>query len=563
MAIPEAYLKHGSKRYRITKPIFSVGREAGCDVLVNDEQLSRKHALIAAADGRFYLIDFKSSNGVQVNGRRVEESLLNDGDKITMGAQEFIFTGSKAETADKARQADRQAAGAAAGRLTPSGEESPPEVGESLGKLLKQDTLSLLKNRQIDKADSTNKLLILYKVATVITSVLDIKELLNKVMDLALEVLYADRGFIMIPNEKGELVAVVSKSVERDAPKGAILPVSRSIALFTYEKGEPVLTQDALIDKRFQQSGSIQMYNIRSAMSVALQTRNKRLGVLYIDNRIQSSCFNDEDLNLLVAFADMVSVAIDNSKLYHNLRASLEKIKMQQDALVMSEKMAAMGQLSAGVAHEIRNPLTAISGYTQLYFTKHTPEDFFYSKMKLVAEASNRIQRIVDSLLGFARKGERKFETVNVASVLEETLVLAEHTLSKYNKIEIVRDWEPSVPPIMIDRHQMQQVFLNFMINAAQAMPAGGRLTIRTRVENFADDATKVSHVDILFEDSGVGIPPDRQQQLFQAFATFGKKDGTGLGLWLSKSIVEQHKGTIACVSEVGKGTTFCIKLPY
>ncbi|MBI2943650.1 MAG: FHA domain-containing protein [Candidatus Wallbacteria bacterium] len=563
MAIPEAYLKHGSKRYRITKPIFSVGREAGCDILINDEQLSRKHALIAAADSRFYLIDFKSSNGVQVNGRRVEESLLNDGDKITMGAQEFIFSGPRSDIAERGKAAEKQAAGAIAGKLLSPGRDPGGDPGESLGKLLKQDTLSLLKNRQIDKADSTNKLLILYKVATVITSVLDIKELLNKVMDLALEVLYADRGFIMMPNEKGELLPVVSKSVERDAPKGAILPVSRSIAHYTYEKGDPVLTQDALIDKRFQQSGSIQMYNIRSAMSVALQTRNKRLGVLYIDNRIQSSCFNDEDLNLLIAFADMVSVAIDNSKLYHNLKASLEKIKQQQDALVMSEKMAAMGQLSAGVAHEIRNPLTAISGYTQLYFTKHTPEEFFYPKMKLVQEAANRIQRIVDSLLGFARKGERKFETVNVASVLEETLVLAEHTLSKYNKVEVVRDWDPALPPIMMDRHQMQQVFLNFMINAAQAMPSGGRLTVRTRPEKFADDPSRVSHVDILFEDTGVGIPADKQQHLFQAFATFGKKDGTGLGLWLSKSIVEQHKGTISFVSELGTGTTFCIKLPY
>ncbi len=561
MAIPEAYLKQGAKRYRVTKPVFFVGREAGCDILINDDQLSRKHALITSADGRFYIIDYKSSNGIQVNGRRIEESILADGDRITMGAQEFLFSSPKSRIRDVLVPPQDEAAPldeAGPGSL----DGADPLQGQSFEKLLKQDTLSLLKNRQIDKADSTNKLLILYKVATVVSSVMDIKELLNKVMDLALEVLYADRGFIMMANDKGELLPVVSKSVERDAPKGSILPVSRSIAQFTFEKGEPVLTQDALIDKRFQQSGSIQMYNIRSAMSVPLTHKLKRHGVLYVDNRIQSSCFSDADLNMLVAFADMVTVAIENSKLYNNLKMSLDKIKQQQDALVQNEKMAAMGQLSAGVAHEIRNPLTAISGYTQLYFTKHKEDDFFFPKMQRVHEAANQIQRIVDSMMGFARRGERKLEAANINGVLENTLILAEHSLSRYKKVEVIRAFDPQLPDIHVDRHQMQQVFLNFMMNAAQAMPNGGSLTIRTQTESLESDPSQKSHVVISFEDTGVGIPLEKQQKIFQAFVTFGKPDGTGLGLSISKGIVENHKGTITFESQENRGTRFFIRLP-
>lgn len=560
MPQPDVFLKHGARRHRVDKPVFTIGRDTTCDLSINDEQLSRKHSLLLSTEESYILIDFKSSNGVQVNNKRIDEQVLSNGDRIRMGNQEFVFHCTPGRRSLK--PAGASPAGSEAAPPHAAEGEDPSSLSDSFTKSLKQDTLSLLKNKQLNREDDYNKLLILYKVSKVLNSELDIKVVLGNVMDLALEVLYADRGFTMLVNEKGELVPVVSRTVEKPGERGQILPISRSIAHFTFERGEPVLTQDALVDRRFQQSGSIQMYNIRSAMSVCLEHKGRRIGVLYVDNRIQSSCFEEQDLNLLIAFAEQVAMAIENSRLYHSLKGSLEKIKQQQDALVMQEKLAAMGQLSAGVAHEIRNPLAAISGFVQLYFKKETEDHWFFGKMKHVQTALDRMNRIVQSMLGLARKGEKKLEAANVNKVLEETLVLTEASLVKRGRIEVKRDFAPTLPDVHIDRHQIQQVFVNLILNAAEAMKDSGTLTISTRPEHVDGDASQISHVQILFADTGPGIPLAIQEQIFQPFYTQGKAEGTGLGLSISKSIIESHKGTITFESAEDQGTTFCIRLP-
>ncbi len=562
-----AYLEQDGSRYELGDYCI-IGRDLSCTYCFDDELLSRRHAsIVRCGEGRYLLLDLNSSNGVYVNGDEIRECFLEDGDEILMGAQRFVFR-HDAETGRRGASG-----GLASMRAGPAGTSSssgaPTAVirredssGSAIDRIVYEDTLALLRKKAIDRDDVITKLVILYKVGRIVSSVLELDELLSKVIDLALEVLNADRGLIMLYDKKaGKLVHKVSRSRDREQLESGLRNISFSIANYTFKQGRPVLTEDALIDRRFQSSGSIQMYNIRSAMCVPLVAQEEQLGVLYVDNRIQAHSFSEEDLKLLQAFSDQVAIAIKNTILYEQLKRSLKQIQQQQEALIQSEKMAAMGQLSAGVAHEIRNPLTAISGYVQLYFAKHDESEPFYSKMKVIEQALDQINRIVEGLLGFSRKSESRSEQADVNELVEKTLVIAEHTLSRYNKVKVIRKYAENLEQVLVDPRQMQQVFLNFMINAAQAMPEGGTLTIETR--GLVDRKNpERKFVEVIFRDTGVGIPKEKQELIFKPFFTEGKKDGTGLGLSISKSIVEKHRGVIRLESEVGKGTSFYIRLP-
>jgi signal transduction histidine kinase len=219
-----------------------------------------------------------------------------------------------------------------------------------------------------------------------------------------------------------------------------------------------------------------------------------------------------------------------------------------------------MGQLSAGISHEIRNPLTAISGYVQFYFMKFPPGSPFYDRMQKIEDALEQINGIVEGLLDLARKGEGRMEVCHVQAILEATLKISEVSLRRQGKVEIRKDFAEEVPEIVGDRRQLQQVFLNMMVNASQAMADGGVLTVRTR--KGPPDASGEPMAEVVFEDNGCGIPPEIQATIFHAFVTRGKKGGTGLGLSISKNIVDLHGGTIELESQVGRGTRFIIRLP-
>ncbi len=182
-------------------------------------------------------------------------------------------------------------------------------------------------------------------------------------------------------------------------------------------------------------------------------------------------------------------------------------------------------------------------------------------KMKVIEQALLQINKIVEGLLGFSRKSESSLETTTSEQIIEDTLVIAEHSLARYSNVKIERKFTPDLPQIHVDKRQVQQVFLNFMMNAAQAMPEGGTLTIMNRMVADKNNPSK-KFVETIFRDTGIGIPKEKFEKLFQPFYTEGKKGGTGLGLSISKSIIEKHGGCIYLDSKVGVGTTFFIRLP-
>ena len=247
--------------------------------------------------------------------------------------------------------------------------------------------------------------------------------------------------------------------------------------------------------------------------------------------------------------------------LFTDLREKIKMEKKLQEAqmrLIQTEKMASLGSLAAGVAHEINNPLGGILIYASLLMEDfENGDDPRVQDLKRIVDEGTRCKEIVKSLLEFGRQTESKFEPVDTNKAINDGLFFLENQ-ALFHNVQIVKHLDPSIPLIQGDPNQIKQVFMNMMVNAAEAMSeGGGTLTITTGIN--PDE----SSITISFKDTGMGIPPEIQSKIFDPFFTtkeVGK--GTGLGLSTSYGIIQSHHGSIEVESKVGEGTTFNIVLP-
>lgn len=235
----------------------------------------------------------------------------------------------------------------------------------------------------------------------------------------------------------------------------------------------------------------------------------------------------------------------------------VERLQGTQDELIRIEKMTSLGQMAASIAHEINNPLAGVLMYTKLLAKKIAGDTFrkeesldYLSKME--SEVS-RCSRIIRNLLDFARQTEPMLRLVDINQVIEQVLAMVGHQ-AQLDNVEVVKEFSPSLPKVIADFDQLQQVFTNLTLNAIQAMPDGGKLTIRSSAVD--------GEVGVDVQDTGSGISKENMGKLFTPFFTTKEKSkGVGLGLAVVHGIIERHKGRIAVQSEVGKGTTFSVYL--
>lgn len=240
--------------------------------------------------------------------------------------------------------------------------------------------------------------------------------------------------------------------------------------------------------------------------------------------------------------------------------AELEaKIAQLEQQLCQAQKLTALGELASTVTHEFNNVLMTIVNYAKLGLRQRDEESRTKSFEKILA-AGNRAAKITNGVLGFARNRAPGFEPTDLARIVDDTLLLLERELTKYRvKVDC---YVAAVPPAMANGNQIQQVLMNLMINARQAMPNGGRITIRLSYD------AEAGTVDLMVRDNGSGIPADKLPHIFDPFFTTktgpdaSGKGGTGLGLSMCRNVIEAHHGRIRVESTVGKGTAFTIKLP-
>lgn len=232
-------------------------------------------------------------------------------------------------------------------------------------------------------------------------------------------------------------------------------------------------------------------------------------------------------------------------------RRQREALEQQHEQLIRSDRLATIGELAAGLAHELRNPLAGIGGVLRVLAGRLSPEDATRALLADVQAQTARMEKTLSELLQHARPAAPAMVEVDVNGLLEQSLRVLPR-----GAIEIVRQFDESIPPLRADPGLLHQAFLNVLVNARQAMARGGRLTLRTEL-----DDTDGRTVRVLISDTGIGIAPEHLGRVFQAFFTT-KSRGTGLGLAIAARAVEQHGGRITVASEPGQGSTFTIALP-
>jgi len=280
-------------------------------------------------------------------------------------------------------------------------------------------------------------------------------------------------------------------------------------------------------------------------------------GTLMLDRPKAGETPGTGALSPLELFASQMAHAIEKKRFDQAVRSMQMRLRAAQEQLMQAEKLSAIGQLISGVAHELNNPLAGIMGFAQLILKNETNTRVRKNLDRIYGEAV-RCQKIVQNLLGFSRRHKPEKTTGNLNAVVDSVLELRENQLQA-DGIEVVRRYDAALPRTLFDFHQMQQVILNVVNNAHQAMLDNGerprRLTVATAREGPVLRAT--------FTDTGPGIAADRLVSIFDPFFTTKKEGkGTGLGLSVSLSILREHQGTMRATSVVGEGTTFVVDLP-
>jgi len=254
-----------------------------------------------------------------------------------------------------------------------------------------------------------------------------------------------------------------------------------------------------------------------------------------------------------IALAPLVSkqgAPIDRLLIFDDIT---ERVQLEGQ-LLQAEKLTSIGLLAAGVAHEVNTPLAVISNYAQMLAKQLPASDPRGQLVEKIVKQTFRASEIISSLLNFSRTGEAEFGEVSVNRTLSDTLGLMEPQL-RSSRVAVAAELDDSLPPVYGDAGKLQQVFLNLLVNARDAMPQGGRLTIRTRRNN--------SRVQVEISDTGVGIPAENLSKIYDPFfTTKATGRGTGLGLAISYGIIQEHNGSIQCSSRPGQGTSFLIEFP-
>jgi signal transduction histidine kinase len=286
-----------------------------------------------------------------------------------------------------------------------------------------------------------------------------------------------------------------------------------------------------------------------------ISAQDRPLGIFaFACNR---SVYTAPELDLIATLSKQAAIALENVGLYQNLFETHQKLKASQSQLVQSGKMAAVGQLAAGVAHEVNNPLQIILSRVQLLMMRHKEEERLVKDLDLIESNVKRISRIIRSLLDFARhnSGQEEWKSIDLIYLVTQTSNLMQHLMEKGDIEVAITTADSKSPQVYGNVGEIEQIFLNLLINAQQAMPDGGRIDI----ELSTDGQTTTAKIC----DTGEGIPEENIGRVFDPFFTTREEDGgTGLGLSIIYGIVDKHNGEVSVNSQLGSGTTFVLRFP-
>jgi signal transduction histidine kinase len=340
------------------------------------------------------------------------------------------------------------------------------------------------------------------------------------------------------------------------------------IVMRVVNTGESLLVNDVKHDPVYL---PVPDWDAGSEMCVPLKNGENVLGAIDVESK-RKNAFSQNDLIVLESLAGILASVISNVGQYQELQATVDQLRatreelqermnaqhMAESRLVQAAKLAAVGEMAAGVAHELNNPLTTVSGFTELALEELPKDSPLYADLELVLRESRRARDVVRRLLDFTRQSESQRVPSSMNDIVTEIIALVNHLLHT-NGVQLFLALSDGLPRVSVDRNQVKQVILNLIHNALHAMPKGGELHITSAKR-------KRDHRDwfiLAVADNGSGISPENLERIFEPFFTTRAKDGgTGLGLSISYGIVAGHSGFIEAESQMGKGSTFTVWLP-
>jgi len=325
---------------------------------------------------------------------------------------------------------------------------------------------------------------------------------------------------------------------------------SEIIVRTALEKRPQVVT-DAAHDERVT-AAFRQKFGCNEFVSVPMIAKGLVVGVILTDNLYSGRPITEDHVKLLSLFAAQAALAIENADTYAELQVRMQELHSVQDKIVHAEKLAAVGKMAAHVAHEIRNPLATIGGFARAILKRPENVERVTKNTRIIAEEASRLETMLKGVMDFSRPAAPVLKVTDLNVVAEKAFRTHAEVLAAHN-VHADLDLDRSLPEIALDENQFLQVITNLLRNAADSMPNGGALTLRTRRDG------QMALLQVI--DTGTGIPPGLMERIFSPFFTT-KASGTGLGLAVSRKIVDDHGGRVEVQSKLGEGTTFSIYLP-
>jgi signal transduction histidine kinase len=539
------------KQFDLTDGPVGVGREASNAIRLVDTEVSRRHAEIRQVEGGYELVDKGSANGTFVNNQPVKETLLRSGDHIQVGQSILVFS---------SLHGDAGAATDLADRISLITRQHDVELSSAIVKTIGETEGSRILARPEEAATPWLKtalanLSIMYEASQAVSHILDLNQLLDRIMELIFRSIEADRGCIMVRNPDNNLFEpkAVRWREGMDAEEKIVL--SRTIMEHVLREKQGILVSDASRDERFNTGQSIVRYGIREVICVPMKGRHETLGVLYLDTHSTArdlvtrnsptGKFTEDHLALAIAIGHQAALAVEETR-YHQ-------------AMVQAERLAAIGQTIAALSHHIKNILQGLRSGSEILKMGlgEKDETMLQQGWKIVEKNQGKIYDLVMDMLSYSKEREPAIEETDLNQVVRDVLeLLAGRAKEIGAKLETRLD--PNLPRVQVDPEGVHQALLNIVGNAFDAVEERRNPQVAVVTKLDPDEGW----VRILVLDNGMGIPTDKLTDIFKPFVSTKGAKGTGLGLAVSRKIFREHGGDILAQSQPGKSTTFILRLP-
>jgi signal transduction histidine kinase/pSer/pThr/pTyr-binding forkhead associated (FHA) protein len=551
------------KQFELADAPLGVGRDTQNTIRLHDTEVSRRHAEFALSDRGYTVRDVGSANGTFVNNQRIHDTvLLQAGDRIQIGQTTLIFSTGRGE-----------------------GQKVESDLAEQINLISRADldlssaiikTVAESEGSQIlahpDKAKAPwlrtalANLKIMYEASQAISHILDLDELLKRILELIFGSIPADRGCIML-RDGDNTAQYLPKAVFWRNPAEHVqkMPVSRTIIEHVLKAKEGVLVSNAAQDERFNTGQSIIRFSIQEVIAVPMKGRHETLGVLYLDIRAgtreladrQTSLgkLTEEHLQLAIAIAHQAALAVEETRYHH--------------ALVHAERLAAVGETIAQMSHSIKNILQGLRSGGEILkmgLGEVSKLDLPKEKLTLLHQGWNILEKnqgkiydLVMDMLSYSKERTPAIEETDLNDLVREVYELMSGR-AKEMGVKFDISLEESIPLVQADPEGIHRALLNIVTNALDAVEERGNPPPQVIIGSRLDP--QPGWVRLLVKDNGAGIAPDKLQDIFKPFVSSKGSKGTGLGLPVSRKILREHGGDIVVESQIGRGSRFTLRLP-